>query len=225
MPGSSRTSRERSEPFKISRRRDSSGVPRMTYVEPRSRATRRTVSTRSSPSISRKWTPRIDGEPPQRGELYLLLLRQARARPGRTQIASMSAPRRCAERHARRMIRCDFGCGSTSASTRSRDRLLAERLEDGRPTPRLDVLGHLAQRDLAQRGEVLVPEEVLERDLGPLARVDLARLEPLLELLGREVDEHDLVRLVEDPVGERLADADVRSARRPRRSGSRGAGR
>ena len=40
-------------------------------------------------------------------------------------------------------------------------------------------------------------------------RVDLARLEPLLERLGREVDEHDLVGLVEDAVGEGLADADA----------------
>ena len=31
----------------------------------------------------------------------------------------MSVPNRCAERQARRMMRCDFGCGSTSASTRS----------------------------------------------------------------------------------------------------------
>lgn len=38
---------------------------------------------------------------------------------GRTHKASMSVPNRCAERQARLMIRCDFGCGSISASTRS----------------------------------------------------------------------------------------------------------
>ena len=48
-----------------------------------------------------------------------------------------------------------------------------------------------------------------ERRLDALRRVDLAGAQPLLQRLGREVDEHDLVGLVEDPVGERLADADA----------------
>ena len=52
-------------------------------------------------------------------------------------------------------------------------------------------------------------KKFVERDLGPLLRVDLAGAQALLQLLGREVDEHDLVGLVEDPVGERLADAHV----------------
>src|SRR6185312_14659307 len=39
----------------------------------------------------------------------------------------------------------------------------------------LHVLGDLAQRDLAQRGEVLDPEEVVQRRLDALAGVDLAR--------------------------------------------------
>ena len=48
-----------------------------------------------------------------------------------------------------------------------------------------------------------------ERDLGAVLRVDLAGAQALLQRLGREVDEHDLVGLVEDPVGEGLADADA----------------
>ena len=223
MPGSSRTSLERSEPFEdlasprlVGRAEDDVRRPALADDAPYGLDEIVAVD-------SRKWTPRIDDQPPQRSELYLLLLR-ARARRAAPRCASMSAPRRCAERHARRMIRCDFGWGSTRASTRSPHGLLAERLEDGRPTPRLDVLGHLAQRDFAQRGEVLVPEEILERDLGPLARVDLAGLKPLLELFRRKVDEHDLVGLVEDPVGKGLPDPDLVSSK-TRRSGSRGAGR
>ena len=52
-------------------------------------------------------------------------------------------------------------------------------------------------------------KKFVERDLGALGRVDLAGREPLLERLRGEVDEHDLVGLVEDPVGEGLADADA----------------
>ena len=57
----------------------------------------------------------------------------------------------------------------------------------------LDVLGHLAQRDLAQRGEVLDLEEAVERRLDALAGIDLARPQALDQRLRREVDEHDLV--------------------------------
>jgi hypothetical protein len=89
------------------------------------------------------------------------------------------------------------------------DRLLAERLESIRVPAGLDVFCNLAQDELAQLGEILVAEEVLERDLGALLRVDLAGAQPLLKLLGREVDEHDLVGLVEDPVGERFAHANA----------------
>ena len=132
---------------------------------------------------------------------------------GRTQSASISVPSRCAERHARRRMRCDFGCGSTSASTRSATACWLSGSSDARRAPRLDVLGDLAQRELPQRREVVGPEEVLERDRRPLRRVDLAGPEPLLQLLRREVDEHDLVGLVEDPVGERLAHADPVSSK------------
>ena len=77
-----------------------------------------TVSTRSSPSSSRKWMPstrraaaaqRAASPPP----------RSARSRASAPRARRSRRPSRCAERQARRMIRCDFGCGSTSASTRS----------------------------------------------------------------------------------------------------------
>ena len=61
--------------------------------------------------------------------------------------------------------------------------------------------------ELAQGAEVVLLEEVDERDLGAVLRVDLAGLEPLLERFGSEVDQHDLVCLVQHAVGERLANA------------------
>ena len=90
------------------------------------------------------------------------------------------------------------------------DGLRAQRVEHDRLPPRLDVLGHLAQRQLAQRGQPIGAEEVVERRLRALPRVHLARADPLLERLGGEVDEHDLVGRLEDAVGERLAHTDVR---------------
>ena len=89
------------------------------------------------------------------------------------------------------------------------DGLRAERVEHDGLAPRSDVFGDLAQRELAQRGQPVGAEEVLQRDAGALGRVDLPGPEPLLERLRRQVDEHDLVGLVEDPVGKRLPDADV----------------
>ena len=60
---------------------------------------------------------------------------------------------------------------------------------------------------LAQRREVLLAEEVLQRPRDLLRRVDLARLEPLEEVLDREIEVHDLVRLQEERVGDGLAHA------------------
>ena len=86
-------------------------------------------------------------------------------------------------------------------------RLVAQRIEHrGRP-PRLDVFGELTQNELTEGGQVLEPEEVLERRVDPRLRVDLAVAQPLLERFGREIDEQDLVGLVEDPVGEGLPHA------------------
>ena len=69
----------------------------------------------------------------------------------------------------------------------------------------LDLLGDLPQSDLAQRGQVLDPEEVVERGLDPFLRVDLAGLQPRDQRLGGEVDEDDLVGDGDHGVGDRLA--------------------
>ena len=76
----------------------------------------------------------------------------------------------------------------------------------------LDALGHLAQRELAQVGQVLLLEEVLERPGDLVGGVDLPRAQPLLQILDREIEVHDLVGLLEEAVRNRLADGDARRA-------------
>ncbi len=65
---------------------------------------------------------------------------------------------------------------------------------------RLDVLGHLAQADLAQRRQVLDPEEVVQRRVDVLAGVDLAGAQTLDQGLGGEVDQHHFVGRAEHRV-------------------------
>ena len=71
----------------------------------------------------------------------------------------------------------------------------------------LDLLGHLAQRDLAERREVLDPEEAVQRGIDALGLVDLARAQAREQRLGAEVDEDDLVGPAEHRVGDGLAHA------------------
>src|SRR6185437_14023226 len=90
------------------------------------------------------------------------------------------------------------------------DRLLGQRLERVSMPSRSHVLCDLSQHELPQGREIVLPKEVLQSDLCSLLWIDLSGAKALLQLLGREVDQHDLVRLVQDPVRERLADADLR---------------
>ena len=73
----------------------------------------------------------------------------------------------------------------------------------------VDALGGAAQRQFAQRGQIAGREEMLERALGLLRDVDLALLQPLDQVVGREVDELDVVGAIEDRVRHRLAHADA----------------
>ena len=73
----------------------------------------------------------------------------------------------------------------------------------------VDRLRRAAQRELAQREQVAPLEEVLGRALRLLGQVDLALREPLQQLLGRDVDELDLVGALEHGVGHRLAHLDA----------------
>src|SRR5664280_2603152 len=83
-------------------------------------------------------------------------------------------------------------------ATHDRARLVDEPLD-------FDLLGHLAQRRLAQRREVLDLEEVVQRRLHALGPVHLARAQAPNQRLWGEIDQHDLVGRREDVVGDRLA--------------------
>ena len=60
--------------------------------------------------------------------------------------------------------------------------------------------------------QVLVLEEVLERPGDLVGRVDLAGAQPLEQVLDGEVEVHDLVGLLEEAVGDGLADRDAGGA-------------
>src|SRR5207237_1117692 len=74
---------------------------------------------------------------------------------------------------------------------------------------RVDPLGGAAQRELAQRDQVALTEEVPDGLLGLLGHVDLAVLEAFEELVGRQVDQLDVVGLFEDRVRHGLAHHDA----------------
>ncbi len=69
---------------------------------------------------------------------------------------------------------------------------------------RVDTLGGLAQRQFAQRDQVALAEEVVERDAHALGHVDLALAQPLQQVVGRQVDQLDFVGRLEHRVGHGL---------------------
>ena len=166
-----------------------------------------------------------DGEPAQRREL--------RPPPPRSAAGRASAPRaRRARRRAARPsatraagCRCDRGSGVDQHEHALGHRLLAERVERRRvcAAPRRPRRPRAA-RARAARDSLSARKKLLERHVGAILRVDLAGPQPLLQRLRRQVDEHDLVGLVEDRGRGTSRGRGRRSARRSRRSGSRGAG-
>ena len=70
----------------------------------------------------------------------------------------------------------------------------------------LGLVGKEPERQLAQSGEVVGPEVVGQCLVDLLGRIDVAVDHPPPELLGRGVDQLDLVGLAEHPVGHPLAD-------------------
>ena len=90
-----------------------------------------------------------------------------------------------------------------AAATLSADRTAPA--TTGRALAALEALGHLAQRELAQVSEVLLLEEVLQRPGDLVGRVDLPGAQPLVQVLDGQVQVDDLVGLLEEAVGDRLA--------------------
>ena len=70
---------------------------------------------------------------------------------------------------------------------------------------RVDALGGAAQRKLAQRDQIALAEEVFGGLRRLLRDVDPALLEAAPQVLGGQIHELDLVRLLEHGVGHRLA--------------------
>ena len=68
------------------------------------------------------------------------------------------------------------------------------------------------QRQLTQRRQVVRLEELIGRALGVLREIDLALLQALDQLLRRQVDHHDLVRVVEHSIRHRLSNGDAGDA-------------
>ena len=70
----------------------------------------------------------------------------------------------------------------------------------------IDTICRAAQGQLAQCQQIALAKEVARGPLGLLQRIDLARLEALEQLLGRDIDDDDLVGIVKDMVGHGLMD-------------------
>ena len=147
------------------------------------------------------------GQPQRVGETVALLVGQLQAAPGFD-----------ADRGPRRMqaIRQPLGV----AHEPCRARILAEANQDALARGPgagdgvglhmseqlfVDPLGGAPQRQLAQRGQIARREIMLQRALGLLGDVDLALLEPLNEVVGRQVDQFDGVGAVEHRIRHGLA--------------------
>ena len=74
----------------------------------------------------------------------------------------------------------------------------------------VDQERQLSQCDLSQAGQVRRGEEVFQGSLGSLGRVDLPGLHLFDQVLGRDVDVHDLVGVGQNVVGQPLLDLDPR---------------
>src|SRR6185437_10598433 len=77
----------------------------------------------------------------------------------------------------------------------------------------VDPIGGAAQRQLAQRRQIAGSEEVLGRPPRRLRHINLAFVEALDELVGREIDKNDVGGRLQDPVRNGLAHGDAGDAR------------
>jgi len=99
----------------------------------------------------------------------------------------------------------DAGQNALARGPGALDRLSLHALDQRR----IDAFGGAAQREFAQRRQVLRLEEILDGARGRFLHIDLALGETLEQFVGREIDKNDLVRLVENAVRHGLAHADL----------------
>jgi len=82
-------------------------------------------------------------------------------------------------------------------------------LSRGLPSALVDLRGELPESQFPELLQIRRLEEVLQRCLDPFRRIDLSLQQALAEILGRQVDVHELVRLAEHRVRYPLPDLDV----------------
>ena len=109
----------------------------------------------------------------------------------------------------RHFVRADAGEQALGRRPRTLDRLLAQIVDH----LIVDAIGGAAQRQFAQRRQIAGGEEILRRPPGCLRHIDLAVVQALDELVGREIDQNDVGGLLQDPVGNGLAHGDAGDAR------------
>ena len=175
-------------------------------MTPRSPTRRTTVAASSSSGTGRKWAPRVT----------------ARSRT-RSRWRAASSSRRPSGHHDVELRPEPAGRPpgrphqALGAEVGARDHHHPLRDGEGRPplhgrTERwfwlVDRARHLPQGHLAQRPEVGGREEVEQRRLDALGRVDLPRPQACLERLGGEIDQDHLVGVQEHLIGDRLAHPD-----------------
>ena len=74
--------------------------------------------------------------------------------------------------------------------------------------PQVDLRGQFPQGQLPQLLQVLLAEKVCQRRLDPIGGIDLSFLQALAEVLGGQIDIHDLIRLGKDGIGDPLVHLD-----------------
>ena len=109
----------------------------------------------------------------------------------------------------RHFVRADASEQALRRRPRTLDRLLAQIVDH----LVVDAIGGAAQRQFAQRRQIAGGEEILRRPPGRLRHIDLAFVQALDELVGREIDQNDVGGLLQDPVGNGLAHGDAGDAR------------
>ena len=114
------------------------------------------------------------------------------ARPARDQIL-------------RRRVRTDaYRDAFADGNRRSIVRLLSAMLFQAQ----IDLLGHLAQCQLAQSDQVGLAEKIFQRPPHAFLRINVATPHPVLQRLRSQVDHHDFVDSLQHPVGNRFPHLD-----------------
>jgi hypothetical protein len=109
----------------------------------------------------------------------------------------------------RHFVRPDTSQQALGSGPRAFDRFLTQIVDH----LVVDPIGGAAQRQLAQRRQIAGSEEVLGRPPRRLRHINLAFVEALDELVGREVDKNDVGGRLQDPVRNGLAHGDAGDAR------------